>query len=183
MLDRFKTVLVNPTEAEELEREPLQKFSFYLSSRVIQLLGVGEEIKSKLDAGLSVDCIDGRILGNTGVLAWLWMLGTYEVIRTMCQPKNAFSSRISNNLVALKRKLEIPRMPDAKMEPKGRNHPANSNRCPPFWDLENKDVILGDFDSGSARFRPLLAEFDEVMSSITCEDVLLHHHDTYNRDA
>jgi len=183
MLDRFRTVLVNPTEEEELAREPLLKFSFYLSSRVIQLLDLGEEIKGKLDAGLSADRFDGRVLGNAGVLAWLWVLGAYELVRTMCQPQNAFSPPILAKLLALKRRLELVRMPDAKMEPKGRNHPANSNRAPPFWDLENQDVILGDFENGSDRFRPLLEEFDEVMSAMTPADVLLHHHETYKRPA
>jgi hypothetical protein len=181
MLERFQTVFTNPTEEEELAREPLLKFSFYLSSRVIQLLGLGEEIKAKLDAGLSPDQFDGRRVGNAGVLAWLWVLGAYELVRAMCQPRNAFSARILDRLLALKRKLEVVRMPDAKMEPKGRNHPANSFRAPPFWDLENKDVILGDFENGSGRFRLLLDEFDDVMSAITLDDVLLHHHDTYTR--
>jgi hypothetical protein len=181
MLERFQTVLVNPSEEDELKREPLLKFSFYLSSRVIQLLCLGEEIKGKLDAGLSPNFIDGRVLGNVGVLAWLWVLGAYEMVRTMCQPRDAFSPPILARLLALKRKLEIVRMPDAKMEPKGRNHPANSNRCPPFWDVENRDVVLGDFETGSARFRPLLEEFDAVMSAMTPADVLLHHHETYDR--
>jgi hypothetical protein len=86
MLERFQTVLVNSSEAEVLEREPLLKFSFYLSSRVVQLLVLGEEIKGKLHAGLSPDRFDGQAVGNVGVLAWLWVLGAYELVRTMCQP-------------------------------------------------------------------------------------------------
>jgi hypothetical protein len=181
MLDRFKILLINPTEAEELNRETLLKFSFYLSSRVIQLLSLGEEIEGKLEVGLSEEIIDGRALGKSGVLAWLWVLGAYELVRTMCQPQDAFSSEAHSRLVTLKRRLEIVRMPDAKMEPKGRNHPANSNRCPPHWDTANKDIILGDFDSGTDRFRLLLRDLDEVMASITIDDVLLHHQETYRR--
>jgi hypothetical protein len=45
--------------------------------------------------------------------------------------------------------------------------------------LENRDVLLGDFENESDRFRPLLDEFDAVMSAMTPADVLLHHHETY----
>ena len=64
------------------------------------------------------------------------------------------------------------------MEKPGRRVPVNSNRSPDGWDLEKRDLLVGDPDSPvSARF--LLSEFDRVMSAMQKADVLAHHSTTY----
>lgn len=87
MIQRFKTVLINPTRDEELDREPLLAFSFYLRSRVLQLLSIAVEITEDLDKGFGTNPVDGARVGRASIMMWLWALGTYEVVRTMCQGK------------------------------------------------------------------------------------------------
>lgn len=178
MLQRFKTVLINPSQDEELNREPLLAFSFYLSSRVLQLLSLAVEINDDLDKGFDANAVDGTQIGRTSTMMWLWTLGAYEMVRTMCQAKTCFSSEAMVQLEELKRHLASVRMPDAKMEKPGRKVSVSSNRSPDGWDFEKKDLLLGDPEAPiSARF--LLGEFDRVMSAIKKTDVLAHHSMTY----
>jgi len=178
MIERFKTVLINPTQDEELDREPLLAFSFYLCSRVIQLLLSAVEIFEDLDKGFGASSVDGMLIGRASTMMWLWTLGAYEVVRTMCQAKTCFSPKTFTQLQELKHLLASVRMPDAKMEKSGRRVPVNSNRSPDGWDFEKADLLLGDPESPvSARF--LLSEFDRVMSNIKKTDVFAHHSTTY----
>lgn len=178
MIQRFNTVLINPTQDERLAREPLLAFSFYLSSRVLQLLSIAVEVTDDLDKGFGTNPIDHARVGRASTMMWLWTLGAYEVVRTMCQAKTCFSSNAMAQLGQLKRHLASARMPDAKMEKPGRRVPVNSNRSPDGWDLEKRDLLVGDPDSPvSARF--LLSEFDRVMSAMQKADVLAHHSTTY----
>lgn len=180
MIQRFKTALINPTQDEELDREPLLAFSFYLSSRVLQLLSIAVEITEDLDKGFGTNPVDGARVGRASIMMWLWTLGAYEVVRTMCQAKTCFSPETMAQLEELKRHLASVRMPDAKMEKPGRRVPINSNRSPDGWDFEKGDLLLGDPEAQptvSARF--LLGEFDRVISAMKKTDVLAHHSTTY----
>jgi hypothetical protein len=178
MMQRFKTVLIDPTEEKELSREPLLAFSFYLSSRVLQLLLLTDEIIGDLDRGFGVNPIDGERIGHASVTIWLWTLGAYEIVRTMCQAKSCFSPEAVAQLEELKRNLASARMPDAKMEKPGRKVPVDSDRSPDGWDFGKADLLLGDpLSPVSARF--LLTEFDRVMSTIKRTDVLAHHSTAY----
>jgi hypothetical protein len=180
MIERFNTPLINPTWDEELDREPLLTFSFYLSSRVIQLLSIAVEITEDLDRGFGANPIDIGRVARASTLMWLWTLGAYEVVRTMCQAKMCFSPEAIVQLQELKRQLASVRIPDAKMEKPGRREPVTSNRSPDGWDFEKGDIVLGDPEAQppiSARF--LLSEFNRVMSSMKKTDVLKHHRASY----
>jgi hypothetical protein len=85
-------VLINPTWEQEVKREPLLAFSFILSTRNNQLSTIADEILDLLDSGISEELIDGSKVTKAGILMWLWTLGAYEVVRTMCQANNCFSS-------------------------------------------------------------------------------------------
>jgi hypothetical protein len=72
-------------------------------------------------------------------------------------------------------------MPASKMEKPGKKIPVTSNRSPSGWDIKNGDLFINDPDSTpdiSARF--ILAEFDRVLSSITKDDILGHHEESYS---
>ena len=181
MLERIKDVLDNPSWDQSIEREPLLAFSFYLNGRVINLLQIGDEIIDHLDVGFSdKNSVDSSRVGRAGVLMWLWILGAYEIVRTMCQAKTCFSEQIYKELLRLKRLLAKVRMPEAKMEKPGKRMPVNSNRSPDGWDFADRDLLVGDPENDSfASARFLITEFDKVMSSIKKEDVLCHHKNTY----
>ena len=70
--------------------------------------------------GILEDCVDGRRVERVESLMWLWILGAYEVVRTMCQAKTCFSSQALDELSRLKKLLSVVRMPAAKMEKPGR---------------------------------------------------------------
>jgi len=118
-LARLKQCLVNPTDDQVFDREPLLVFSFYLSGRVNVLCSFANEIIENLDNGFSNQCIDGKRIERAESLMWLWILGAYEVVRTMHQAKGCFSERLIRDLGTLKKNLAVVRMPAAKMEKAG----------------------------------------------------------------
>jgi hypothetical protein len=179
-LDRFKQPLMNPTREQIIEREPLMVFSHYLSGRVLVLLSFADEIVEGLDRGFSGQSVDGGQVERAESLMWLWILGAYEVVRTMCQAKQCFSERAGQDLSNLKKTLSIVRMPAAKMEKLGKKIPVTSNRSPSGWDIGRRDLFVNDPDEDhdiSARW--ILSEFDRVLSSLTKDDVLSHHEVSY----
>lgn len=176
-LERFKKPLFNPSWTETVEREPLIAFSHYLSGRVNVLCSFADEIVEHLDSGFSIDCVDGGRVERAESLTWFWILGAYEVVRTMHQAKECFSEKLGQELGALKKTLASVRMPAAKMEKPGRgNIPVTSNRSPAGWDVENRDLLVNDpEESPDISARWLLSEFDRVFSAITKSDVLGQH--------
>src|SRR5271166_1019795 len=118
-LTRITDVLINPTWEQVVEREPLIAFSFYLSGRINVLLAFACEIIENLDRGFSSTVVDGGRVERAESLMWLWTLGAYEVVRTICQAKTCFSERALSDLVQLKKTLSAVRMPAAKMEKPG----------------------------------------------------------------
>lgn len=111
---------------------------------------------------------------------WFWLLGAYEVVRTMHQAKACFSERLVQELSCLKNILGTVRMPAAKMEKPGKRTTVTSNRSPAGWDIENRALLVNDpEESPNFSARWMLSEFDRVLSSITKSDVLAHHEKAY----
>lgn len=183
MRDRFKSVLVNPTWEQIVERDPLIAFSHYLSGRVHVLLAIADEIVENLDEGFSGQPIDGGRIERAESLIWLWMLGAYEVVRTMCQAKACFTQQTLEELNQLKKLLSVVRMPAAKMEKPGVTIPVTSNRSPAGWDVSRRDLLVGDPESADIFARDLLQEFDRVFSSIKAADTRGRHEDAYPSNA
>jgi hypothetical protein len=94
---------------EMADAEPLVRFSFYLAGRVQVLLGMQSEILDHLN-NLSVDGpIDFDRVATAERLSWLWILGAYEVVRTMCQAKHVcLSDAAARSIQKLKRTLLAP---------------------------------------------------------------------------
>jgi len=175
----FDQPLINPTWDEVLEREPLRGFSHYLSGRANVLFSVADEILDNLDAGFATDSVDGGRVDRADMMMWLWILGAYEVVRTMCQAETCFTEKTLLRLRELKRSLSDVRMPAAKMEKRGRKAPVTSNRSPTGWDVANKDLLVNDPEvEPNISARGLLSNFDRVFSAITKDDVLGQHADS-----
>jgi hypothetical protein len=138
------------------------------------------EIIENLDNGFSGQSIDGGRVERAESLMWLWLLGAYEVVRTMHQAKECFSERLVQDLSGLKQTLTAIRMPAAKMEKPGKRAAVTSNRSPAGWDVENRDLLVNDpEESPNISARWVLSEFDRVFSSIAKDDVLAHHEGSY----
>lgn len=166
--------LINPTEEERLDREPLLKYSFYLSSKNILLLDTIDTILEKLDSGFSEGFSNADIISDASILTWFWTLGAYEIVRTMSETDDCFTDSINLKLKKLKKLLAEARMPSAKMEKKGKKIPINSNRSFDRWDMKNKDLLIGDPDDFISA-RSLFELYDRTLSSITIDDVIKEH--------
>jgi len=165
-------------QVEQFERDnPLWRYSPYLWGRVNVLLGIRIEILELLDRAFGA-AVELESLSRAEELAWLWVLGAYEVVRTMSQSKASFSPRLQTELLALKRQLGIVRMPTAKMELPGKRIPVTSSRSPVGIDAENRDILLGAPDHEISG-RKLLASFYAVMSTIAPQDVHHTHEESY----
>ena len=171
-------VLINPTWQEQVEREPLLAFSFILSTRNNQLATIADEIIELLDSGISPKFIDGSKVTKAGILTWLWLLGAYEIIRTMCQAKSCFSSEAMSKLLPLKRKLAKVRMPDAKMEKQGKKEPVISSRSPWCEIPESKDLLIGDPEEAYSA-KAIIDEYFSVVYSLSEKDILGTHEESY----
>jgi len=178
--ERFKECLISPTEEEIFERDPLSAFSFYLSGQVNILSAFADEIIENLDIGFSARSIDCERVARAESLMWFWILGAYEIVRTMCQAKQCFSTAFMVDLQSLKKMLATVRMPAVKMEKAGKMVAVISNRSPSGWDVKNCDLLVNDPEEhGNISARTILKEFDHVFCSITREDVLSSHETSY----
>ncbi len=140
---------------------------------------MSDEIIKKLDKGFkdgkSVDC---SIIGDASFLMWLWTLGAYEIVRTISQAKKCFNPEFIKKINRLKQELAVVRMPNSKMEKKGEIKPVNSNRSPDGWDIESKDLLIGDPENFRSA-RMLIELYDKTICSIDVSDVLAKHKDSY----
>jgi len=176
---RYKNCLINPTTDEVEASDPIGIFSFYLSGRVNVLCTFAEEILENLDEGFSSTTVKGDRIGRAESLMWLWILGAYEVVRTMVQADKCFSSDALTKLKLLKKSLAVVRMPASKMEKQGKRKPVVSNRSPSGWDVKNRDLLVNDPEGKTVSARKLISDFDDTFCSIDKTDILMSHVDSY----
>lgn len=165
--------------------DPLTLFSLYLAGRNQVLLSLSHEIVGALDACVSGDAGPSSPRKRASDLMWLWTLGAYEVVRTMCQAQGCFSDPLARALADLKIDLERVRVPSTKMERikydrRERSVPVSSDRPPDLWDEARKDLRVGD-PADTASARGLLAAYARVLGSLTAADVLASHEDSFAR--
>jgi len=167
------------TSREFEKHNPLVRFSFYANGRVQVLLKLGVEILGELEAALADDSsVSFEHLAKAEELSWLWVLGAYEVVRTMCQAKPCFSERAFKSLSNLKRELGRVRMPAAKMEAPGQPVPIGSARSPAGLSASDRDLLVGD-PSNPKSLRKLVGAFYSVFSQIDGTDILATHESVY----
>ena len=171
-------LLINPTWEQEVSREPLLAFSFALSTRNNQLASIADEILENLDKGISKELIDSIYVAKAGILVWLWTLGAYEIVRTMCQANSCFTKDCLDRLQTLKKQLAKVRMPDAKMEKQGKRVPVGSNRSPWCEDVQSKDLLVGDPEEPYSA-RKLIDEYFSTIDSISPKDIVARHEQSY----
>lgn len=103
---------------EMVAKDPLIKFSHYTVFHVNYLRDLGGEINLKTDE-FSCNIIDAKEFNNCYGKFWLWVLGAYEVIRTLDQNKVCFASSLQTRISEQKFVLAEIRMPFAKLELRG----------------------------------------------------------------
>ena len=167
-----------PSIEEYEKHNPLVRYSFYANGRVQVLLGLSVEILAELDKAFSDDSVILHHLSRAEELSWLWILGSYEVVRTMCQANACFSVRANAALKKLKFELSRVRMPAAKMEVPKQPISITSSRSAAGLTLSDRDLLVGD-PSHPRPLRGLLEHFCAVFSQLDGSDVLATHESVY----
>ncbi|NQU67731.1 MAG: hypothetical protein HQ510_07305 [Candidatus Marinimicrobia bacterium] len=167
------------TSLEEiLKKQPLVVFSIYTHIQVQFLERYGNELCESLDKMLAEKhVISGDIQLTYGQI-WLWILGAYEVVRTMCQAKACFSDALFDRLIFFKRDIANFRIPFAKQELRGRNIAVHSELSISGYDFVKKDFVF-TIDNKKYSFRDYFINFSNLMASITNNDIIHGLEKTY----
>jgi len=154
-----------------LKAKPLIAFSSYTAIQVDTLNETAQAIASLLDSSFQHGSIDGVEFHQVYGSFWLWVLGAYEVTRTMCQARKCFSTTAGNRICDLKRRLAKLRMPFAKQEYEGTGEPIRNEASVHGVNTSLKDLSF-DVDGNGYSVRATLYEFRDTMAGIGRADVL-----------
>ncbi|WP_172328335.1 hypothetical protein [Mangrovicoccus sp. HB161399] len=160
-------------DKEDLLRElnaarPLNLFSLYTAQQAEYLALVGTEISELSSSWGDGALIDGEELVRCTGLFWLWVLGAYEVLRTMDQNAECFATGLQQRIKAEKQIIAQIRMPFAKQE-------LNRRGGPVYAELSVTGFEKGPYyDIGGERFRlpEVIGRFLDLMNSIGPENIL-----------
>jgi len=166
------------TIAEMHNQNPLIRFSPYTQIQVRTLSEFGREILDLLDSSMAKGSVDAQAFHRAYGMFWLWLLGAYEVTRTMCQAKSCFTAELATKLIALKKRLSALRMPFAKQEYEGQKIPIKAEASVRGVDTIGKDFKL-EVNGTVLSVRDLISTFESVFGDIKPEDVLSDHRDSY----
>ena len=159
-----------------LEANPICRFSIYTHEQIRTLTTLALELTSLLDASMQDGCCEAPAYIRAYGLFWLWILGAYEVTRTMCQADSCFSPSATQSLKSFKKKIAELRIPFAKQEyaTRGRKAPIRSEASVWRISTSTKDLL---FEVKGIEFsvRGLMREFELLMTSIKPQDVLEDH--------
>lgn len=161
-----------------LAQNPLIGFSVYTHIQVCTLSALGREILALFDSYIAEGSADAQAVNRAYGMFWLWLLGAYEVTRTMCQAKSCFTAELSTKLIALKKRLSALRIPFAKQEYEGRKIPIKAEASVCGVDTIGKDFKF-EVNGTVLSVRDLISAFGSVFGDIKPEDVLSHHRDSY----
>ncbi len=160
--------------SEFLKREPLAKFSVYTQIQIQHLWTLSSEVNRLMDSSIRDRMFYmgeennlGRVYGDF----WLWVLGAYEVTRTMSHYPTCFSSRFSAEILAFKKQIAALRMPFAKLQFQGSNEPINSEASIYSMDMENRDLCFR-INGTAFSVRTLMRDFERITKEVRPEDVL-----------
>lgn len=104
---------------EDLIRlNPISRFSIYTHAQASAVIELGASIKEQFDTMIQ----DGNIVdmsnGNPYGKVWLWVIGAYEVVRTMSDQKwkGSWSEERYTQIQEYKKRIADLRVPFAKQE-------------------------------------------------------------------
>ena len=154
-----------------LAQNPLCTFSIFTGVQVNHLSDIAVEIRYNLDRGVQEKGIDYPTFNRFYALFWLWVLGAFEVTRTMHEGRVCFSKPVQDELKQLKKRLATIRSPFAKQKSVDPDVLFRTENSISGTDSARKDYC---FTIGGEQIwaRSLIDEFERVMRSIRGEDVL-----------
>ena len=112
--------------AEMYNRYPLLLFSGATQSQVTAVRELGNEILCIItQSKVAERALDSTKMMHAYNLFWFWVLGAYEVLRTMDQHKECFTATVAIEINNLKKNLAVVRVPFAKQELRGTGEPIS----------------------------------------------------------
>lgn len=168
---------VNPVVERMLDENPLIQFSVYTDIQNKIVLDLGQSVLEALMAGIAKDESTGHIscdwpLANRAYGEfWLWILGAYEIVRTMCQAGSCFTPQFARKLVRLKKRLATIRMPFAKQELAGDNGHVTGELSITEVQADPPDLQF-EIERQAVSVRGIINEYAGVFCNITRADIL-----------
>lgn len=159
---------------------PLVIFSVYTDIQCTVIRKLGQSILAALDQGIREEdgktSVDGEMFNRVYGDFWLWVLGAFEIVRTMEGAKECFSPRLQDELRTFKRKIVFLRSPFTKQMLAGARTKIRAE--PSIADIEHSPPNM-IFSVESQRFsvRDLCTHFEAMIASIRREDVLFDFRD------
>ncbi len=158
-----------------LSENPLVAFSVYTHSQVQTIRGLRGEITDVLDKSMTAGTLDAEGFQRVYALFWLWVLGAYEVTRTMVQAKSCFPEPLVEKIILFRKRISLLRMPFAKQEYPGNNKaPIQAEASVYGVDTSNMDFTF-KVKGNVLSVRELLNEFESIFTSISIEDIHCDH--------
>lgn len=136
---------------------------------------MGDEIGALFDslflsAPGETDQIDARSFIRAQDLFWFWVLGAFEVVRTMSTGKNCFSERIAEQLKTLRTELALVRAPFAKQRFAGERTLSSFALSVVRFDRDPNSLVFRIKDV-EVSGRKMIERFEEVVTGISLDDV------------
>ena len=149
-----------------LQTNPLLAFSIYTHVQADYVLSTGAELVRTLDRfGEQIDAQEfQRAYGQF----WLWILGAYEVVRTLDQHAASFAPSFAERVKSLKVALAKVRIPFAKQEYRG------SSARSIYSDLSVTDVnrdLAFVIDGSNVSAKAEIQRFTDFVSSVRLSDI------------
>lgn len=165
----------NDVFRQYLEERPLLDFSVYTNTQIERLNKLASEIN-----GMMTQRRDAQVFSDIYGSFWLWVLGAYEVVRTMAQARSSFVPEVTQRLKDYKRKIANIRMPFAKQEYQGRNRPIFNEASMSGMNTQTGDMFF-TIEGVQFSSMSLMKEFRDLMVSIKATDILKRHDESYNQ--
>jgi len=161
---------------EEMYRKnPFEKFSVYTQIQIDQLKRVSDEILEILERNNIAGVFDGNDSLRSYGLFWLWVLGAYEVFRTMNEHNQCFSEPLRQEIEVLTKDLAKVRVPFAKQQfprKKGQKDRAIGSELSKVGVGEEDKDLLFQIEGKSVSCRKMLKRFEDFVQSVNYEEVL-----------
>jgi hypothetical protein len=149
--------------------KPLLLFSVFSQIQADNLIDIGNDISKRISRMLRINGQIGPEFNKTYGYLSLWILGAYELVRTLDAENNTFKKETKDKINSYKKKIAKIRVPIAKQELAGKEKVRVTIPQSVYGiDFKKKDLQfkIGDEDF---YFKELLAEFKTLIKSITIE--------------
>ena len=159
-----------------LDQNPLMRLSSYSHTQSAFLCDLGAEINDLLDLCVqstsdSQTAIDSQKFNRAHFLFWLWVLGAFEVCRTMYKHRRHLSPEFATRVKRVKRELSLVRTPFAKQElsqPRGQT--VFGELSVVGFCSESRDLVY-EIEGKHVYPRALIKGFEDFISSATPQDI------------